>query len=54
MKVVIWYKHSVDTGFFQEVFEDLSPAQAQAIEKRFSDGFLNGEYVALRIEMEAI
>ncbi len=37
---------------FKEEYDDLTPEQAQQIEKRYSDNMAAGEYVALQIVIE--
>lgn len=51
MTLKAWYKHSINTGFNEETYKNLTPGQVETIEKRFSNNMLNGNYAALRIEI---
>lgn len=49
MKITAYYKYEASQSFHTEEYEDLTPKQAQCIEKIFSDRMAAGEYVALQI-----
>lgn len=36
-KVIVYYKHSVSTGFFREEFNNLDMEQVEAITSRFEN-----------------
>lgn len=52
MKITAYYKYQASQSFFKEEHDDLTPEQAQQIEKRYSDNMAAGEYVALQIVIE--